>query len=149
MTRSEMAMLLGLMAARDSRKVDEIMVTTWMEDCGDLGLDDARRAVSAWYRNTRERMMPADLRAGVKAIREERDRLERKHEVLALPSRFEPDDVRAMRVKEGVAQCRDVLGPILARLKAGTEQPAGLSPADQIRERAIQRARAERKGQRA
>ena len=146
MTRSEIALLLGLMAGRDSRKVDEAMVNAWHDDTGDLDLADARAAVSAWYRQTRDRMMPADLRAGVRAVREERKRREQPHEVRALPGRFDDDVTRNLRIERGVAACRDVLGPIMTRLAASRAgaQPE-LTDSDAIRNRALEVARASRK----
>lgn len=150
MTRSEMALLLGLMAGRDSRKVDQTMVEAWFEDAGDLDLTDARTAVTAWYRQTRERMMPADLRAGVRAVREDRQRREQPHEVRAIAGRFDTDVTRGLRIERGVAQCRDVIGPILARLQSARDgaDPV-LTESDEIRNRALEVARAAKKGRKA
>ncbi|EEP73525.1 hypothetical protein MCAG_03852 [Micromonospora sp. ATCC 39149] len=149
MTRSEMALLLGLMAGRDARKVDQTMVEAWFEDAGDLDLTDARAAVTAWYRQTRERMMPADLRAGVRVVREDRKRREQPHEIRAIAGRYDTDVTRDLRIERGVAQCRAVLAPVIARLEAARDgsQPEA-SESDEIRRRALEVARAQKRGQR-
>lgn len=149
MTRSEMAILLGLMAGRDNRKVDETMVAAWFEDAGDLDPNDARAAVAAWYRQTRERMMPADLRAGVRLIREERARLERP-EHRALPGKHEDDVARSIRMERGMAQCQSVVSAVMERLAAArrANQPE-LTESELIHKRALERARAAKKGRRA
>lgn len=61
--------MLALMASYDYRDVDEITVVAWLEMVGDLPYADARQAVISHYRESRERMMPADVRDRVKAIR--------------------------------------------------------------------------------
>lgn len=120
MTRSEIALLLGLAAARDNRRVDEVMVAAWHEDLGDLDFADAREALRRHYRESTERVMPAHIRQLVRAIRQERRRGS-PHEIRALPSRFEPDATRSVRVREGVARCREVLASVMARRAAARQ----------------------------
>ena len=112
MNRSEIALLLGLAAARDNRRVDEVMVAAWHEDLADLDFADAREALRRHYRESTERVMPAHIRQLVRAIR--RERRGAPHEIRALPSRFEPDATRSVRVREGVARCREVLASVMA-----------------------------------
>lgn len=149
MNRSEIALLLGLCAARDNRRVDEVMVAAWHEDLADVTLADAREAVARHYRESTDRIMPAHIRQQVKAIREERRRRD-PHEVRALPSRFEADVARDVRVREGVARCREVIGPVLARLaEARKANQAPMSKSDVIHQRALEVARAQKRGRRA
>jgi hypothetical protein len=129
MNRSEIAQLLGLAAARDRRTVGTADVAAWLEDVGDLGFDDARAAVSRHFRTSTDWLMPAHIRQQVKAIRAERRETER-HEIRALPSRFEDDDDRAVRVQAGLAQCSDILRPLMEEL---------------ARRRAVERAQRERR----
>jgi hypothetical protein len=118
MTHGDVARILAAAAARDSRSVGDADILAWHEDIGDLAFTDALEAVSAHYRESTDRIMPAHVRQLAKRIRDERRRVEQHHEVRALPSRFEDDVTRNLRVKEGVAQCRDVLSAVMARLEA-------------------------------
>lgn len=61
--------LLTLAAAYDRRKPDNAAATAWLLAVGDLRLDDAKLAVVAHYRDSSEWLMPAHVRAYVKAIR--------------------------------------------------------------------------------
>lgn len=119
MNKSEVAVLLGLAAARDQRTVGETDVLAWHEDVGDLDFADAREALRRHYRESTDRIMPAHVRRLTRLVRDEQRRLAGQHEVRALPSRFEDDITRNLRVREGVAQCRDVLAAVMARLEAG------------------------------
>jgi hypothetical protein len=121
MNRSEIAKILALAAARDLRTVGDVDVLAWHEDIGDLDFADAREAVTRHYRESTDRLMPAHVRRLVKLVREERRRLEL-HEVRALPCRFEDDITRDIRVREGVAQCRDVIAAVMERLAAKRDQ---------------------------
>lgn len=112
MNRAEVATLLGLAAARDRRTVGQADVAAWLEDVGDLDFTDARAALGRHFRESTDWLMPAHIRRHVAAIRAERRRAEH-HEVRELPSRFEDDTHRSVRVQVGVARARDVLGPIL------------------------------------
>jgi hypothetical protein len=117
MNRVEVALLLTAAAARDLRTIGEADVLAWFEDIGDLDYQDCRAALRLHYRDSTERIMPAHVRRLVRQVRDERRRLEGQHEVRALPSRFEDDDTRGMRIRDGVQQCRDVLTEVMARLE--------------------------------
>lgn len=60
------------------------------------------------------------------------------------PSRFEMTAEQIERNARGIAACRAALEPVLARSDR-PEPDAPLSPSDEIRLRALERARAERK----
>lgn len=78
MTADEVGKLLGLMALADNRKPPEddegrkAMIGFWLGMIGDLSYADAVQAVRDHYRESREWIMPADVRRGVKAIRQAR-----------------------------------------------------------------------------
>lgn len=90
MTPADVAELLALAAAFDSRTVGRADVAAWHAALGDLPFDDTRDALVAWYREHRERVYPSDIRAGVKRTR--RDRLERGD---TEPPDADPNDVPA------------------------------------------------------
>ena len=87
MNGDEAGMLLGLMALADNRKPPEddegrqAMIGLWLSMIGDLAYADAARAVQDHYRDTRDWIMPADIRRRVKAIRSDRIR----HAVIPAP----------------------------------------------------------------
>lgn len=143
MTRAEVAMLLGLAAARDRRTVGETDVAAWHTDLGDLTFEEAREALNQHFRESTAWLMPAHLRD---LVRVARSRKQPHHEALALPSRFEADDDRVARVKRGIAHCAQSLSLANDRRWAAETAVTGeLSYSDQIRERAIERARRERR----
>lgn len=78
MTGDEVGKLLGLMALADNRKPPEddegraAMIAFWMSMVGDLNYADAAEAVQAHYRESRDWIMPADVRKRVRQIRTER-----------------------------------------------------------------------------
>lgn len=78
MTGDEVGRLLGLMALADNRKPPEddegrqAMIGFWLSMVGDLAYADAARAVQAHYRESREWIMPADIRQRVNEVRRER-----------------------------------------------------------------------------
>lgn len=130
MDKSEVVLLLAFAGTYDYRKVGDADIEAWHLAVGDLDFEDAKAAVVAHYRNTADRMMPFHVRQGVKVIREERKRQE-KHEVRELPSRFEPDMNRQVRMEAGAATAREVLARITAHLEERT--PAPLSALDELR----------------
>ena len=81
MNADEVGKLLGLMALADNRKPPEdeagqlAMVQFWLGMVGDLDYADAAQAVTEHYRESREWLMPVDVRRRVKALR--RDRIAR------------------------------------------------------------------------
>ena len=78
MNGDEIGKLLGLMALADNRKPPEddegrkAMISFWLSMVGDLAYPDAALAVQAHYRETREWIMPADIRSRVAELRQER-----------------------------------------------------------------------------
>lgn len=142
MNRSEIALLLGAVAARDRRTIGETDVLAWHEDLGDLGFDEARAAVSRHFRESTDYLMPAHIRQHVKVIRAEQRKAA---EVRELPSRFETDDERDERIRRNVAKIRELLADMAARHSVpdvGIDTPA--DPSEEIRAKAIARAQAER-----
>jgi hypothetical protein len=142
MNRSETALLLGAIAGRDRRIVGDADVLAWHEDVGDLGFEEARAAVSRHFRESTEYLMPAHIRRHVRVIRDENRRAA---EIRELPSRFEDDDDRNARIQRNIAQIRADLAEMAARMSIPDEpQPEELTRSDEIRLRALDRARAER-----
>ncbi len=75
--------------------------------------------------------MPGHIRAGVKELQAERRRLQ-PSEVRALPSRFEDDVNRVVRMERGAASVKEVLGPLLEHVaRSRPELPSAM---DQLRE---------------
>lgn len=72
MNSDEVIDLLTTAAAFDRRTVGEADVIAWQSAVGDLDFPDARDAVVQHYRNTRDWIMPSDVRRLVKAIRDAR-----------------------------------------------------------------------------
>lgn len=141
MTPAETAGLLAAAAAYDQRTVGITDVAAWHKAIGHLNHTDAVTAVARYYALNRDRIMPSDVHAGVLAIRNDRA-TQRHSEALAIPSRFETDDDRDLRLQRGMATCRDILSPILDRLAAErTAHQAQLTEADQKLEIARIRAR--------
>lgn len=139
--------LLTVIAATDGRSVDDATVSVWSGFLGDLPLDECMEAVRRHYLKSASRVMPAHIREQVLAIREER---RPRHEVLAIPSRFEDDDERAQRVRRGIAACVEALSFNRERHQQERPPEAAIEDAREIsRQRAIARARRERAGQRA
>ena len=72
MTSDEVWDLLELIASIDRRKVGLTDRQVWEGLIGDLSATDAQAAVIAHYRESREWIMPADVRTRVKALRTDR-----------------------------------------------------------------------------
>ena len=144
MNYAETAQLLTAVAACDNRRIDDATVAMWHDVLGDLPLRDALEAARRHFAKSTDWLMPAHIRTGAAMIREER---QPRSEHLQLPSRFEYDPQRAAQVRAGIARCTAALDMARARRPKAieqTEQPPP-SPSDRIRERAIARARAERR----
>lgn len=120
MNRAETARVLAKAAAYDQRTVGEADVLAWHEILERVDLTDALDAVRRHYTASVERIMPADVVRLARDARRDRERAQpdAHAEVLALPSRYEPDIARDIRVREGVARCRDVMTPIWDALRA-------------------------------
>lgn len=131
MTPGEVARLLAACAMYDFRTVEKPDVAAWSHVIGDLDYDDAMEAVKRHYQAQTERMMPAHVRQGVKAIREERRRMERSA-ARELPSVFEEDMNRQVRMQAGSARVREVLAELTAHLDR--KSPAPVSAIEQLRE---------------
>lgn len=113
MTPAEVAKLLAKCAAYDQRTVGEADVMAWHEILERVEFDHALEAVKRHYSTQRDRAMPADILRISRVVRDER----REHsEPLALPSRFETDEERDARMREGVAKVREAIAPVVAKL---------------------------------
>lgn len=88
MTPEETGNLLGDCAAYDRRTVGEADVIAWHRIIGDLPYGDCQAAVIAHYTESREWIMPADIRSRVK---------------------------RAQRAADGPRRLRDLLNPAAYR----------------------------------
>jgi hypothetical protein len=75
MNATEVSKVLARMALYDNRKVGDLDVIAWLDVIGDLPFADAEQAVITHYQESRERIMPADVRQRVKAVRAERLRV--------------------------------------------------------------------------
>lgn len=143
MTPHETARVLAKCSAFDQRTVGGADVAAWHEVIGKLDFADALEAVTRHYAETNHRAMPADIKRIGRMIRDERSRSP--HEIRALPSPFESDEERDARLKRGLALCKDVLKPVIDRLNA--QRAAEERVVDPVRERALERARRERRGE--
>lgn len=72
MTLDEVVDLLTTAAAYDRRTVGEADAIAWHAAVGDLPFEDSRGAVVAHYQESREWIMPADIRRRVKEARRQR-----------------------------------------------------------------------------
>jgi len=81
-------------AAFDNRTPTRIAAEAWAAALADVRLPDAKAAITDHYANTRDWVMPADVRSGVQRIRT--DRLARHGPVL--PD-VDPDDVGAYQAE--------------------------------------------------
>jgi hypothetical protein len=118
MTPGDVARVLTKCAAYDQRTIGESDVAAWHEILASYDLGDALDAVTRHYRDSTERIMPAQLRKLAAVVRDERRRAEGCSEALALPSRYEPDPERDERIGAGLAQCKHVLKLVMDNLEA-------------------------------
>lgn len=93
MNAAEAAELLAHAAAFDHRQPAESETRAWAEALADIPLSDALETVAAWYARTRDRLMPSDVRAAVRARRT--DRINRAQ--LDPPAGVDPDDTETYR----------------------------------------------------
>jgi hypothetical protein len=106
-TPDDVIEVLAKCSAYDQRTVGEVDVMAWHEVLARMELTDALEAVRRHYSESSARAMPADILRNARVARDERERQAKqlaRSEVLALPSRFEPDEIRDERVKRGVAE---------------------------------------------
>jgi hypothetical protein len=108
--------ILKTAAAYDQRTIGKTDAVAWHAVIGDLPFADAQQAVFAYYAESRERIMPADVRSRVKAMR--RDRLAR--EVVPAPE-VDPDSPQSYRTAlaamirklgDGLSVRRAIGGPV-------------------------------------
>ncbi|MGW6913744.1 zinc finger domain-containing protein [Kitasatospora sp. NPDC054939] len=71
MNRSETATLLALAAAFDRRTVGDADVRAWQTVLADIDYEQAQAAVTHHYANTRNWVMPADIREHVRRLRDQ------------------------------------------------------------------------------
>lgn len=137
MTPQQIGAVLGKCAAYDRRTVGETDIHAWTEALDGITYAEALEAVRRHYRADDAWLMPAHIRAIVHGIRED-NRRHQKHPVRALPSRFEAGPDAARRAREGAALCRAELGAHVDEAKPADED-------NPIRDRALRRARTERR----
>lgn len=91
MTPAEAQALLTICAAFDNRKPDPDAAQAWSLALAGLRFEDCRDAIVKHYQESREWIMPADVRAEVKRVRGGRV----DHETVPIPPGFDPDDTSA------------------------------------------------------
>jgi len=88
---TEAAALLTIAAAFDNRKPDADQAKAWAMALDGLRFEDCREVIIEHYRNSREWLMPVEVVAGVRRMRDRR--------IAALsidiPPGFDPDDTAA------------------------------------------------------
>ncbi|MEU7980495.1 hypothetical protein AB0B63_18425 [Micromonospora sp. NPDC049081] len=132
MTLDETRRVMAAIALYEYRfgAANENVLKGWWDLLSDLDVDDAVLAVRRYYQVHTDRIMPGHIRAGVKEIRAERRQRTPVPE-RALPSRFEDDINRRVRMKRGAASTRDVLEALLGEV-AGS-RPELPSAMDELR----------------
>lgn len=117
MTLEEAIDLLALAAAFDRRTIGEADAVAWHAALGDLGFGDAQAAVIGHYRESRDWIMPADVRNRVRAMR--RERLAREvvpapdHALTDSPSRYAAALLSALRsIGDGLSIRRAIAAPV-------------------------------------
>jgi len=143
---TETSRLLTYVAAVDGRRVDDATVIAWHDILGDLQMADCQQAVRRHFAGSKDWLMPAHVRELAIKVRDDR---RPKHEALSLPSRFEADEERIERVKRGIAVVVEALSESNERRAARREPSVVVDEREISRQRAIERARRERKGSRA
>lgn len=123
MTLDETRRVMAAIALYEYRfgNANENVLKGWWDLLSDLDVDDAVLAVRRYYAVHTDRIMPGHIRAGVKDIRAERRQRTPVPE-RALPSRFEDDINRDVRMERGAATARGVLGPLLETIAARQKQ---------------------------
>lgn len=103
MTPSDMADVLSAAGIYDGRKISAADAAAWHAAVGQFSREDALAAVVRHYADSTEWMKPAHLKAQILIIHNERAQ-KREHEIRALPSRFEVDQLRDRRIAAGVLE---------------------------------------------
>jgi hypothetical protein len=81
-TPQETGKLLGICAAFDNRNVDDAAVFAWYSAIKDLPYSECESAVIAHYSDSREWIMPADVRTRVRRAQRDLAEHSRIHELL-------------------------------------------------------------------
>lgn len=154
--------LIRLCQGFDNRRdPDDLIIAAWLSVLGDIDPADARQAVVDHYATTRDWIMPADIRSG--ALRVARRRAAAitatRHtpgcwgvpagadiatQIRALPPATQPAVDETGLAKLRAALTRAAAGMTIPAGDATTDGPKTRS--DEIRERAIARARQDRAG---
>jgi hypothetical protein len=131
-TPGDVARLFGTCNLYDYRfgQPNAAEMAAWFKVLHDLDVDEALEAVARYYAEHTDRIMPAHIRRGVKAIREERRRYQ-PAAARELPSRFEDDINRKVRMEQGAATLRQILGPLVGEIAAS--RPELPSAMDELR----------------
>lgn len=124
MTPTQTAELLLLCAAYDQRTVGDADVRAWASLMVAADQREAVAVVQSWYAEHRERITPADIRAGVRKVRAER--------IARAPHTDPPPEVQGAGVAEYLAWLRrDIAAkasapdqPVALPAGQGTELPA-------------------------
>lgn len=106
MTPEETGNLLGDCAAYDRRTVGEADVIAWHRIIGDLPYHDCQAAVIAHYTESREWIMPADIRSRVKRAQRDADGPRRLRDLLnpaAYRKQVEAADARTLALIQAKA----------------------------------------------
>lgn len=85
MTRTEAALALAYAAAFDRRTVGVTDAEAWAEALSGISLDDAKAAIAEHYGASTDYLMPAHIRAIVKAKRAARPDVQTVDEALRIP----------------------------------------------------------------
>lgn len=110
MTPDETATVLAKCAAFDQRTVGRADVAAWTEALDDVPVADALAAVTRWYRTSRERVWPSDIRQLAAAVSRERRREQRIEREAAVVAALESAP-RTERGRELVDAVRALLPP--------------------------------------
>jgi hypothetical protein len=111
MTPEETARVLAKCAAFDRRTVGRADILAWHEVLSDLPVEDALQAVTAWYRERTEWVMPASVRSLALEVADQRRRVELRARIEAERIAIEavPTEDRSAAVKALLAEVRDAL----------------------------------------
>ncbi len=153
MNATEAGELVALMALYDNRKASDPDIVAWLKVIGDLQYDDCESAVVAHYQETRERIMPADIRKRVRATR--RDRIDRAiptappAELADDPGRYRAElKARIRQIADGRSLNRAIAPPApkgesaaalteaRSKMGAALERPGSLTPQEIARRQA-------------
>lgn len=93
MTTAEAARLLTLAAAYDRRTIGEADATAWADALHGLRAADCAEAIRRHYRDSRDWIMPADIRHTVRKLRA--DRIRAVPTTALEPADVDPNDIEA------------------------------------------------------